>query len=101
MVSDCILPFTRMEAPGGALVIINVPDGARRSTAGSSTGPVPTSTWRCSIWYPGMVTARLWRPGAASSEQGVVHAMSGRPSNVAVAPLGLLITVTGWGPGAT
>ena len=38
-------------------------------------------------------------PGGASSSQGVLQAVSERPSRVAVAPAGLLITVTGWGPG--
>jgi hypothetical protein len=40
-----------------------------------------------------MVMATVWEPGAAFSEQGVVHAAA-LPSKVAVAPPGLLETST-------
>ena len=38
----------------------------------------------------------VWRPGVASSEQGALQAFCGSPSNVAVAPPGLLMMATGW-----
>ena len=40
--------------------------------------------------------AMVWRPRAASSEQGALQAVCGFPSNVAVAPAGLLMIDTGW-----
>ena len=41
-----------------------------------------------------VVMAIEWRPGAASNEHGVVQTMSARPSSVAVAPPGLLTSIT-------
>src|SRR5579875_2716268 len=41
-----------------------------------------------------MVMATWWRPGIASRVQGVEQASVGLSSSVAVAPAGLLITVT-------
>src|ERR1035438_9479353 len=43
-----------------------------------------------------MVMEMVWRPGVASSEHGALQAFSGSPSNVAVAPPGLLMMATGW-----
>src|ERR1035441_3521086 len=42
-----------------------------------------------------MVMAMAWRPRWASSEHGALQAFSGFPSNVAVAPAGLLMMDTG------
>jgi len=42
-----------------------------------------------------MVMEIVWRPGVASSQHGALQAFSGFPSNVAVAPAGLLMIDTG------
>src|SRR6476469_5721455 len=43
-----------------------------------------------------MDTAIRCRPGAASTEQGVVQTASGRLSSIAFAPPGLLMMMIGW-----
>src|ERR1035437_1886646 len=43
-----------------------------------------------------MVMEMVWRPRVASSEHGALQSFSGFPSNVAVAPAGLLMIDTGW-----
>src|ERR1035437_3962238 len=43
-----------------------------------------------------MVMEMAWRPRAASSEHGALQTLCGFPSNVAVAPAGLLMIETGW-----
>ena len=43
-----------------------------------------------------MVMEIVWRPSWASSEHGALQAFCGFPSNVAVAPAGLLMIDTGW-----
>src|SRR5450432_2665172 len=47
-----------------------------------------------------MVTAMVWLPGAALSEQGVVQAVPALPSSVAMALPGLLVTRTSCGAAA-
>ena len=83
-------PLIEMVAPSGALLRYSVLPGARNTTGGSSNGLEPISTSRCSISYPGFVTAMVWRPGGASKRQGVTQLTSICPSKVAVAPAGLL-----------
>src|SRR5208283_5548907 len=46
-----------------------------------------------------MAMETVWTPGAASSEHGVEQAVSRLPSRVAVAPAGLVMTVTSAGSG--
>jgi hypothetical protein len=43
-----------------------------------------------------MVMEMVWRPRVASSKHGALQAFPGFPSNVAVAPAGLLMIDTGW-----
>src|ERR1039457_5349494 len=90
-------PFTSTAAPEGTLVSHTVPPKGCRTTAGISWGLEPTSTSRRSSWYPGMLIVTVWRPGAPVIAHGVVQAVSGLPSMVAVAPPGLLMIVTGCG----
>src|SRR5437764_14232172 len=41
-----------------------------------------------------MLTVSVWRPGEASMEHGVVQAVSGRLSSIALAPAGLVMMLT-------